>query len=481
MRSGRRSSRSTWPACSTAATSAARRSTAFERKWAAYCGAGHAVGLANGTDALELTLIALGVGPGDEVVVPANTFIATAAAVVRAGATPRFADVSDDTLLITSRTLAEAITPRTRAVIVVHLYGQMPDMTALLATARQAGIAVIEDAAQAHGARMATAAARDPSAKRRASASTRRKNLGAFGDAGAVVTSRPELADRIRSLANHGRSTAARTTSTTSSARNSRLDALQAIVLSGKLARLDDWTERRIALAARYHKLLGGSELSDAGLRLTATAPLARHVYHLFVVRVARRDGVRAELARRGIQTGVHYPVPCHLQPPLRRFADRPLPVAEQAAGEMLSLPMFPHMTDRQVDYVCESLAAALRATAARLGDRRCPVRPAERVGREAPAADPGVLVGYPVSRADAQPLVLGAGARLRSGTVLYDGSTIGLRLQTGHGVVIREGCRGRRRRLGLDQQRHRLRLPHRRPGQDPLQLLRRAVQRARG
>ena len=339
--------------------------TAFERRWADYCGAGHAVGLASGTDALELSLIALGLGPGDEVIVPANTFIATAAAVVRAGATPRFADVSDDTLLMTSGTLAEAITPRTRAVIVVHLYGQVPDMTSLLATAGQAGIAVIEDAAQAHGAEWAGRRA-GSFGEAACFSFYPAKNLGAFGDAGAVVTSRPELADQIRSLANHGRSHGSSHYEHDYIGTNSRLDALQAIVLSGKLARLDAWTERRIALASRYEKLLGGREFSDAGLKLTATSPLARHVYHLFVVRVAGREGVRAELAERGIQTGVHYPVPCHLQPPLRRFAERPLPVAEQAAGEIVSLPMFPHMTDRQVDYVCESLAAVLRAAATR-------------------------------------------------------------------------------------------------------------------
>jgi dTDP-4-amino-4,6-dideoxygalactose transaminase len=339
--------------------------TAFERRWADYCGAGHAVGLASGTDALELSLLALGLGPGDEVIVPANTFIATAAAVVRAGATPRFADVSDDTLLMTSGTLAEAITPRTRAVIVVHLYGQVPDMTSLLATARQAGIAMIEDAAQAHGAEWAGRRA-GSFGEAACFSFYPAKNLGAFGDAGAVVTSRPELADQIRSLANHGRSHGSSHYEHDYIGTNSRLDALQAIVLSGKLARLDAWTERRIALASRYEKLLGNGEFSDAGLRLTATSPLARHVYHLFVVRVAGREDVRAELAKRGIQTGVHYPVPCHQQPPLRRFAERPLPVAEQAAVEIVSLPMFPHMTDRQVDYVCESLAAALRATATR-------------------------------------------------------------------------------------------------------------------
>ncbi len=337
--------------------------TAFEEEWAAYCGVDHAVGVASGTDALELSLAALGVGAGDEVVVPANTFIATAAAVVRAGATPRFADVSDDTLLMTPRTLAEAITPRTRAVIIVHLYGQMPDMTGLLATARQAGTAVIEDAAQAHGAEWDGRRA-GSFGEAACFSFYPAKNLGAAGDAGAVVTSRPELADRIRSLANHGRSGGGSHYQHDRLGTNSRLDALHAILLSGKLARLDAWTERRIALASRYRELLGSGEFAGAGLRLTGAAPLARHVYHLFVVRVARRDSVRAELARRGIQTGVHYPVPCHRQPPLRRFAERPLPVAEQSAGELLSLPMFPHLAGWQVDFVCDSLREALRSAA---------------------------------------------------------------------------------------------------------------------
>ena len=337
--------------------------TAFERGWAAYCGADHGVGLGNGTDALLLSLTALGVGPGDEVVVPANTFIATAAAVVRAGATPRFADVSDDTLLMTADTLAAAITPRTRAVIIVHLYGQLPDMAGLAAIAQQTGIAVIEDAAQAHGAEWGGRRAGSFGAVACFSFYPA-KNLGAFGDAGAVTTSRPELADEIRSLANHGRSHGHSHYDHDRIGTNSRLDALQAILLSGKLAHLEEWTERRIALASRYREQLGGDEFTGTGLKLTATAPLARHVYHLFVVRVARRDSVRAALARRGIQTGVHYPVPCHRQPPLRQLAERPLPVAERAAGEVLSLPMFPHMTDRQVDYVCESLAGALRAAA---------------------------------------------------------------------------------------------------------------------
>jgi dTDP-4-amino-4,6-dideoxygalactose transaminase len=328
----------------------------FERDWAAYCGTGYAVGVANGTDALELTLTALEIGAGDEVIVPSNTFIATAAAVVRAGATPRFADVSDDTLLMTPDTLAAALTPRTRAVMVVHLYGQTPDMDGLMAVADEAGIVVIEDAAQAHGAEWAGRRAGSLGAAGCFSFYPG-KNLGAFGDAGAVVTARPELADRVRTLANHGRSHGSSHYEHDFVGTNSRLDALQAIALTGKLARSEDWTQRRIELAARYRAGLSGLDL-----RLIDVAPAARHVYHLFVVRVARREEVRAELGARGIQTGVHYPVPCHLQPPLKRFADGPLPVAERSAGELLSLPLFPHMTDDQVDAVCGVLGDVLPA-----------------------------------------------------------------------------------------------------------------------
>jgi dTDP-4-amino-4,6-dideoxygalactose transaminase len=339
---------------------------AFEEEWAAYCGVGYAVGVANGTDALELTLTALGVGPGDEVVVPANTFIATAAAVVRAGGIPRFADVSDETLLMTDATLRAALTPRTRAVIVVHLFGQVAEMAALLAVTNEAGVLLIEDAAQAHGAEW--------DGRRAGSFGDAAcfsfypgKNLGAFGDAGAVVTSQSEIADRVRALANHGRSHGASHYEHEYVGTNSRLDALQAIALSGKLARLDAWTERRIALAARYRDLLAGA----AGVNLPDVSPLARHVYHLYPVRVRERDRVRAELDRRGVHTGVHYPVPCHLQPPLRRFADGSLPVVEQAASELVSLPMFPHMTDEQVDVVCDALTDVLADVRAEFVDAR--------------------------------------------------------------------------------------------------------------
>lgn len=325
----------------------------FEARFAAYCGTRHAVGVANGTDALQLTLEALGIGPGDEVVVPANTFVATAAAVVRAGAAPAFVDVDPDTLLITAEILAAALTPRTRAVVVVPLYGNMPDMDGLGAVAARAGIALVEDAAQAHGAEWADRRAGSFGAAGCFSFYPG-KNLGAFGDAGAVVTADAALADRVRSLANHGRTGGTAHYEHEYVGTNSRLDTLQAIALTAKLARNEDWTEARIALADRYRKRLTGS-----AVRLTEVHPAARHVYHLMVVRVRRREAVRAALAAAGIQSGVHYPVPCHRQPALRRYATGPLPVCEQAAAEQLSLPLFPHMTRAQVDRVCEVLDQA--------------------------------------------------------------------------------------------------------------------------
>jgi len=328
----------------------------FEREWAAYCGASHSVGVANGTDAIELTLTALGIGAGDEVIVPANTFIATAAAVVRAGATPRFADVSDETLLMTPSAMTAAVTPRTRAVIIVHLYGQVPDMDGLLAAAAEHGLVVVEDAAQAHGATW--------SGRRAGSFGTAAcfsfypgKNLGAFGDAGAVVTSEPELADRVRALANHGRVSGAAHYEHIYVGSNSRMDALQAIALTGKLARTEAWNERRRAFAARYREQLIGTPV-----RLVDTDPRAENVHHLLVARIADRDRVQAELRDRSIQTGVHYPVPCHRHPALGEFADRPMPVTEHAATEILSLPMYPHMTFEQVDAVCEAVTDATAA-----------------------------------------------------------------------------------------------------------------------
>jgi dTDP-4-amino-4,6-dideoxygalactose transaminase len=282
--------------------------------------------------------------------------------VVRAGAVPVFTDVDPGTLLLTPELLEAALTPRTRAVMVVHLYGNLPDMDALSAVAARAGISMIEDAAQAHGGEWRGTRAGSFGVAGCFSFYPG-KNLGAFGDGGAVVTSDPELADRIRTLANHGRSRGSAHYEHSHIGTNSRLDTLQAIALSAKLARNEDWTEARIALADRYRKQLAGS-----AARLVDVAPQARHVYHLMVVRVAERDRVQAALAARGIRTGVHYPVPCHRQPPLRRYATGPLPVCEQAAASQLSLPLYPHLTTGQVDRVCEALDEALREVGADVG-----------------------------------------------------------------------------------------------------------------
>jgi dTDP-4-amino-4,6-dideoxygalactose transaminase len=326
----------------------------FETTWAAFCGTSHAIGVANGTDALRLTLTALGIGPGDEVIVPTNTFVATAAAVVLAGATPRFADVSPDTLLLTVAELRAAISPKTRAVIVVHLYGQMPDMTALCQAASAAGIAVIEDAAQAQGA--AWRGARAGSLGLAGCFSFYpAKNLGAFGDAGAVVTSDSALAARIRMLRDHGREPGSHYRHAMIGT-NSRLDALQAMVLSAKVSRLESWTKARQLVAARYQAALEGSPAS-----LVGELPDSAGVHHLAVMRVGRRDEVQRELAGLGIATQIHYPIPCHQQEPYRRYATRPLPVAERTAHEILSLPMFPHMTEAQVARVCEAVRQVTR------------------------------------------------------------------------------------------------------------------------
>ncbi|HSL11193.1 MAG TPA: DegT/DnrJ/EryC1/StrS family aminotransferase [Actinomycetota bacterium] len=323
---------------------------AFEDRWAAYCGRRHAVGVANGTDGLELALRALGIGHGDEVIVPTNTFVATVEAVVFAGATPRLIDVDPRSLVIDPSAIDDAITPRTAAVVAVHLHGNMPDMDAVTRVADARGIAVLEDAAQAHGA---TWRGRPAGSFGVASCFSfyPGKNLGAFGDAGAVVTDDEELAATIRSLANHGRAAAGPNVHERLG-RNSRLDTLQAAVLSAKLRRLDAWNERRRRAADIYRSQLPPSV---APVEITEGVDPA---YHQFVIRVQERDRIRAELAIHGVDTGIHYPVPCHAHEPFRGFATSPLPIAESAAAEILSLPMFPQLTVDQIGSVCESLAA---------------------------------------------------------------------------------------------------------------------------
>jgi dTDP-4-amino-4,6-dideoxygalactose transaminase len=321
----------------------------FERELAAFCGTSHAVGMANGTDALHLTLRALGIGRGDSVIVPTNTFVATVEAVVLAGAMPRFADVDPDTLLVTADSVAAVTVASTKAVIPVHLYGQMPDMDAISECASELGLQVIEDAAQAQGATFGGRRAGSFGAAGCFSFYPG-KNLGAFGDAGAVVTSDPVLADRLRSLRDHGRAVGTHHHHVVLGT-NSRLDAVQAVVLSAKLRHLDDWNSTRSELTSLYRELL------DPGrAELVAEQPGGRGVHHLAVVRVAERERVRAELERHGIATGVHYPVPCHRMQPYRSYADGALPAAERAADEVVSLPMYPHLEMDDVRRVAETM-----------------------------------------------------------------------------------------------------------------------------
>jgi dTDP-4-amino-4,6-dideoxygalactose transaminase len=324
--------------------------TTFETDWAAYCGAKFAVGVANGTDAIHLVLRGLGIGPGDEVVVPANTFVATVEAIVLAGAIPRFADVDERTLLVTADTIKAAITPATRAVVAVHLYGQLPDMTAIADLTDSLGLILVEDAAQAHGA---TWAGRPSGSFGRAGCFSfyPGKNLGAFGDAGAVVTSDPDLAEALRSMRDHGRAqnSAGGHLQHDLLGTNSRLDAVQAVVLSAKLKRLDVWNAARRRLMAAY-----ADKLDPARARLVEQLDGGMGVHHLAVVQVDERDRVRADLAAEGIGTGIHYATPCHLMTPYGGYATGDLPVVEAAAGRLLSLPLFPHLRPVDVERVAD-------------------------------------------------------------------------------------------------------------------------------
>jgi len=329
--------------------------TAFERAYATYVGAEHCVGVGNGTDALELAMRAVGVRPGGEVIVPANTFIATAEAATRIGAVPVPVDVDEEHLLIDPVAVERAITARTQAIAPVHLFGQAAFVEQLLPLAEAAGIPVVEDAAQAQGARRHGR----PAGSLTTVAATSfypGKNLGAAGDAGAVTTSDPEIARTVRLLAAHGSETKY---VHEVAGMNSRLDTIQAVVLSAKLARLEKWNELRRQAADRYHRLLSGVP----GVRVPESAPGNQDVWHLYVVRVASRDRVLSALLDAGIGTGIHYPFPVHLTAAYASlgFGEGSFPVAERAAGEILSLPMFPHLSPEQQEYVAEVLAEAVR------------------------------------------------------------------------------------------------------------------------
>jgi dTDP-3-amino-3,4,6-trideoxy-alpha-D-glucose transaminase len=329
---------------------------AFEADFAAYCETDEAIGVASGTDAIALSLRALGIGKGDEVILPANTFIATAEAVSIAGATPRLVDVDPVTGLLTAELAEKALTSKVRCIIPVHLYGATVDMDPILELARSARIAVIEDACQAHGARYRG---------RRVGSMGHlgcfsfypAKNLGAWGDGGAVVTSSPELADRVRLLRSHGERPRYRHRVIGTTA---RLDGLQAAILRVKLRHLDRWNAQRRRAAAELRRALSGLALELP----PAPVPAGDHVYHLFVVLSDERDLLRAQLTARGVASAVHYPVPVHRTEAYAHLGLHAgsLPVAESMADRVCSLPIFPGIEDWQIRAIGAAAAEVAQA-----------------------------------------------------------------------------------------------------------------------
>jgi dTDP-4-amino-4,6-dideoxygalactose transaminase len=325
---------------------------ALEAELAALCGVRHGVGVNSGTDALQFALAAVGVRPGDEVVTPAFSFVASASTIVMLGATPIFVDIDPETFTLDPDALARALSPRTRAVVAVHLYGQVAAIDRVAELVRARGVALIEDAAQAIGATYggrpvgtwgdATCLSFYPT-----------KNLGACGDGGMVVTSRDDVAERVRLIRDHG---ASKKYEHAELGHSSRLHELQAAFLRVKLPRLAGWTEARRALAARYRTLL-----ATLPLALPVERPPARHVYHQFVVRTERRDALARALADLGVGTSVHYPSIVPAQPMFARAgAERDFPEAARAAREVLALPCFPELTPAEIDQVAHALHTVL-------------------------------------------------------------------------------------------------------------------------
>jgi dTDP-4-amino-4,6-dideoxygalactose transaminase len=330
---------------------------ALEEEFAAYCGTEFCVSVSNGTDALHLALRAAGIGAGDEVITVSHTFFATAEAIVMAGATPVFVDINPDSYTLDANQLEERITPRTRAIIPVHLYGRMCDMDPILEIAARRGLVVIEDSAQAHGA--------EYRGKRAGSLGQLgcfsfyySKNLGAYGEAGAVTTSDPSLAAQLRRLRDHGSDTRYYHAEF---GFNGRMDEIQAAVLRIKLRHLDEWNRLRRQHAAMYSELL-----EDTGVVLPEEPGDRSHVYHLYVVRTPHRDRLQQALRERGVGTGIHYPVPVHLQEAARSLghSEGSLPHSERAAAEVLSLPMYAELTDEQISYVAEQVRSGLEMVA---------------------------------------------------------------------------------------------------------------------
>jgi len=325
----------------------------FEEEYARFIGTRHCVGVESGTAALKVALEALGIGAGDEVVMPANTYIASALSVSAAGATPVFVDMGDD-YLIDETAIESALTPRTKALMPVHLYGQVVPMQPVLDIARRHGLRVIEDASQAHGAMwrgQRAGAVGDVGCF----SFYPGKNLGAYGDGGAIVTNDDALCESVRLLRDFGQK---KKYEHLIKGDNCRLDSIQAAVLSVKLRHIDGWNERRRENARRYDALL-----TAAGFRVPKRWTDEGHVYHLYVVEVADRTAIADRLAQRGVHTGIHYPIPIHLQP---AYAELGLskgryPKTEAAAERILSLPMFPELTSEQIEYVVDALGAVAR------------------------------------------------------------------------------------------------------------------------
>lgn len=326
----------------------------FEADFAGFCESPHAVGVGSGTDALWLALLALGIGPGDEVITVPMTFIATAEAISRTGARPVFVDIEETTYTMDPAALERAFTQRTKAILPVHLFGQMAAMTPILEFARARGLAVIEDAAQAHGARYQGHPAGSLGTAGCFSFYPG-KNLGAFGEAGAVVTPDAAIAERIRVLRDHGQ---IRKYHHAELGWNCRMDGIQAAVLQVKLRHLEANNARRRQHAARYAQALADLP----GLVLPATAPDRTHVHHVFAIRVPDRDSFMRDLEARGIGCGIHYPVPVHLQKAYADLGHGPgsFPVSERCAAEFVSLPMYPELTTDQIDAVVEAVREAL-------------------------------------------------------------------------------------------------------------------------
>ncbi len=337
--------------------------TQFEKEFAVFCGCQQAIGVGSGTEALWLCLLAAGIGPGDEVISVPDSFIATAEAISFSGATPAFVDVDDRTYNLDPNKLEEylkfrnpqsAIRNRAKAVIPVHLFGQMSDMGPITEIAKRYGLLVIEDACQAHGSEYKGRKAGSIGAAGCFSFYPG-KNLGAYGEAGAVVTNNAEMAAKIRILRDHGQS---KKYYHDVVGWNNRMDGIQGAILSAKLKHLSDWNEARRKNAQLYTKLLSGID----GIMVPQEAEYAKHIYHIYAIRVKNRDRLMNALAEKGISCGIHYPIPIHLQKAYHSLGlnKGSFPTAEKCAEEFLSLPMFPELTEEQIEYVCNAVKTYL-------------------------------------------------------------------------------------------------------------------------